>query len=141
MWVVRLCLIPFQHLHDWVLGTVLDESRCGTSVGKVKVTDLDSADDAVITAMSLELFLLFFRHYIWKQNQWPKPRFKYFEDYWMNLYDLFMSVLRTQRPSNTRTLLAQFIILVIPSRNPLMDWLPKVSFKARWESTNNVECQ
>ena len=43
---------------DWILDRVVDQSRCGASVGNFKVTDLDFADDAVILAESLEVLVL-----------------------------------------------------------------------------------
>lgn len=43
----------FNNCTDWVLGKVTDQSRCGASVGNIKVTDLVSADDVVLLAASL----------------------------------------------------------------------------------------
>ena len=40
---------------DWVLGRVVEQSHCGTSVGNTKITDLD---DAVIFAESLEVLAM-----------------------------------------------------------------------------------
>ncbi len=38
----------FNTCMDWVLGRVMDRSRCGASVGNTTVTDLVFADDVVI---------------------------------------------------------------------------------------------
>ncbi len=43
----------FNVCMDWVLGRTVDGSSCGASVGDIKVTDLDFADDAVIFAETL----------------------------------------------------------------------------------------
>ncbi|KAG0713021.1 hypothetical protein GWK47_017152 [Chionoecetes opilio] len=43
---------------NWVLGKVVDQSDCGTSLGNTKITDLVFADDAVIFAESLEVLVM-----------------------------------------------------------------------------------
>ncbi|KAG0703357.1 Vinexin [Chionoecetes opilio] len=43
---------------DWVLGKVVDQSDCGASLGKTKITDLVFAGDAVILAESLEVLVM-----------------------------------------------------------------------------------
>ena len=43
---------------DWVLGTVVDQSHCGASVGNTKITDLVFVDDAVIFAELLEVLVV-----------------------------------------------------------------------------------
>ena len=40
---------------DWILGRVVDQSHCGTSIGNTKITDLVFTDDAVVFAESLEV--------------------------------------------------------------------------------------
>ena len=48
----------FNTCMDWILGRTVNRSHCGASVGDVKITDLDFADDAVIFAESLEVLAL-----------------------------------------------------------------------------------
>ena len=43
---------------DWVLGRVVNQSHCGASVGKNKITDLVFADDALIFVESLEVLVM-----------------------------------------------------------------------------------
>ena len=43
---------------DWVLGRVVEQSHCGTSVGNTEITDLVFADDAAIFAESLEVLVM-----------------------------------------------------------------------------------
>ena len=47
----------FSDCMDWTLGRMLERSSCGTSFGNVKISDLDFADDAVIFAETLDIFL------------------------------------------------------------------------------------
>ena len=39
---------------DWILGRVVNQSHCGASVGKIKITDFNFTDDAVIFTELLE---------------------------------------------------------------------------------------
>jgi len=40
---------------DWILGRMLGRSNCGASIGNVKISALDFADDAVIFAETLDI--------------------------------------------------------------------------------------
>ena len=42
---------------DWILGRTSERSSCGASLGNVKISDLDFADDAVIFAETLDILL------------------------------------------------------------------------------------
>ena len=53
-----LALSLFNTCMDWVLGRVVEQSHCGASVGKTKITDLVSAYDAAIFAESLEIVVM-----------------------------------------------------------------------------------
>ena len=39
---------------DWILGRTIVQSHCGATLSKIKVTDLDFADDVAILFESLE---------------------------------------------------------------------------------------
>ncbi|XP_069971442.1 uncharacterized protein [Penaeus vannamei] len=39
---------------DWILGRATVQSHCGATLGNIKVTDLDFADDVAILSESLE---------------------------------------------------------------------------------------
>ena len=43
---------------DWVLGRVVEQSHCGSSVGNTEITDLVFAYDATIFAKSLEVLVM-----------------------------------------------------------------------------------
>ena len=47
----------FSTCMDWILGRMLERSSCDASFGNVKISDLDSADDAVIFAETLDILL------------------------------------------------------------------------------------
>ena len=47
----------FNTCIDWVLGSVVQQSHCGASVGTTKITYLVFADDAAIFAESLVMAL------------------------------------------------------------------------------------
>ena len=40
---------------DWILGRMLGRSNCGASIGNVKISAFDFADDAVIFAETLDI--------------------------------------------------------------------------------------
>ena len=42
---------------DWILGRMLEISRCVASLGNVKISGLDFADDAVIFTETLYILL------------------------------------------------------------------------------------
>ena len=42
---------------DWILGRMSERSSCSASFRNVKIYDLDVADDAVIFAETLDIFL------------------------------------------------------------------------------------
>ena len=48
----------FNTCMDWVPDRVVDQSHCGASVDKTKITDLVFVDDAVIFAESLEILVM-----------------------------------------------------------------------------------
>lgn len=45
---------------NWVLCKISDDSRCGVSVGNIKVTDRVFADDAFLLGKSLEVLVMAF---------------------------------------------------------------------------------
>ena len=47
----------FSTCMDWILGRMSERSSCGASFGNVKISDLDFADNAVIIAETLDIFL------------------------------------------------------------------------------------
>ena len=47
----------FNTCMDWIMGHVVDQSHCGTSIGEFRVTDLDFADDVAIFAETLEVLI------------------------------------------------------------------------------------
>ena len=52
------CLLAQTHFHtcmDWILGRMLEGSSCGASFRKVKISELDFSDDAVIFAETLDI--------------------------------------------------------------------------------------
>ncbi len=54
------CVLPptlFSTCMDWIMGRISERSSCGASVGNVKISDLDFADDAVIFAETLDILL------------------------------------------------------------------------------------
>ncbi|XP_070000705.1 uncharacterized protein [Penaeus vannamei] len=44
----------FNTCMDWIMGSAISQSLCGVTLGNVKVTDLDFADDVAILPRSLE---------------------------------------------------------------------------------------
>ena len=48
----------FNTCMGWVLGRVVEQSHCGTSVGNTEITDLVFADDAVIFVELLEVLVM-----------------------------------------------------------------------------------
>ena len=50
-------LHTFQCLYGVDAGRMLARSSCGASLGNVKISDLDFADDAVIFAETLDILL------------------------------------------------------------------------------------
>ena len=54
-----MCTAPhtFQHLHGLDSGEDAERSSCGASIGNIKVSDLDFANDAVIFAETLDILL------------------------------------------------------------------------------------
>ena len=58
--VCQGCVLAPTHFSacmDWIQGRMLERSSCGTSFGNVKISDLDSADDAVIFAETRDVLL------------------------------------------------------------------------------------
>ena len=47
----------FSTCMDWILGRMSERSSCGAPFGNVKISDLDVADEAVILAETLAIFL------------------------------------------------------------------------------------
>ncbi len=45
----------FSACMDWILGSMLERSSCGASLGNVNISDLDFADDSVIFAETLDI--------------------------------------------------------------------------------------
>ena len=43
---------------DWILGRATIQSHCGATLGNIKVTDLDFADDVAILSKSLETLVV-----------------------------------------------------------------------------------
>ena len=52
-------LVPtlYSACKDWILGMMSERSSCGVLFGKVNISDLDFADDAVIFAETLDILL------------------------------------------------------------------------------------
>ena len=54
------CVLAPKFFHaciDWILGRMLERSSCVASFGNLKISALDFADDAVIFAETLDIFL------------------------------------------------------------------------------------
>ncbi|XP_069981083.1 uncharacterized protein [Penaeus vannamei] len=49
-----ITLTLFNTCVDWIMGRTTSQSRCGATLGNIKVTDLDFADDVTILSESLE---------------------------------------------------------------------------------------
>ena len=47
----------FSACMNWILGRMLEILSCGVSFGRVKISDLNFADDAVIFAETLNILL------------------------------------------------------------------------------------
>ena len=56
--VCQWCVLAptlFSTCMDWIMGKMSERSSCGESLGNVKISDLDFADDAVIFAETLDI--------------------------------------------------------------------------------------
>jgi len=73
-------LVPtlFSTCMDWILGRMLGRSTCGASIGNVKISVLDFADDAVVFAETLGIFLG--SEPLVLQVSWVKTKIQAFND-------------------------------------------------------------
>lgn len=77
-----------QHFHtcmDWILGRATIQSHCGVALGSIKVTDLDFADDVILSG-SLESLVVAFDAF----SNDAKPLGLEFS--WTKIQDLVQSV-------------------------------------------------
>ena len=51
-----MCTLLSTYL-DWIKRRMLERSSCSASFGKIKISDLDFADDAVIFVETLDILL------------------------------------------------------------------------------------
>ena len=76
----------FSTCMDWILGRMSERSSCGASLGNVKISDLDFADDAVIFAETLGILLGALKvlneelELLGLQVSWVKTKFQAFND-------------------------------------------------------------
>ena len=81
MWPIKLTQLLTM---DWVLDRLVNQSHCGASVGSTKITDHDFADDAVISAESLEVLVMALEALheeakpLGLQVSWPKTKVQVF---------------------------------------------------------------
>ena len=57
---IRGCVLAstlFNTCIDWILAKMSDRSTCGASLGNIKISDLDFADDAVNLAETLDVLV------------------------------------------------------------------------------------
>ena len=60
----------FNTCMDWIMGRATVRSHCGATLGTIKVTDLDFADDVAILSESLETLVALSMHLAMKRSPW-----------------------------------------------------------------------